>query len=220
VATLEGTDFATGLNLKKLNGIAEYFKPIQEKYIREGLLDTRVLTVNINTLLYQVPGGMLSNLVSQLKMQNAMNKFDEVLKEIPRVREDLGYPPLVTPTSQIVGTQAVFNVIMGERYKVIPKEVKAYVKGMYGKPTVEISEEIRRKIIGDEEIITCRPADLIPPQYEAARNEIKGYMEQEEDVLSYALFPQVAMTYFKERKALKYGLDDTIGVQKENVYPV
>ncbi|MBK5251808.1 MAG: oxaloacetate decarboxylase subunit alpha [Peptostreptococcaceae bacterium] len=220
VATLRGTQYDTGLNMDRLNCIAEYFNPIKERYMKEGLLDPKVLEVNIKALVYQVPGGMLSNLVSQLKMQNAMNKFDEVLKEIPRVREDLGYPPLVTPTSQIVGTQAVFNVIMGERYKVIPKEVKAYVKGMYGKPTVEISEEIRRKIIGNEEIITCRPADLIPPQYEAARNKIKAYMEQGEDVLSYALFPEVAMEYFKERRALKYGLDDTIGDQREGVYPV
>ncbi len=220
VATLIGTQYDTGLNMNSLNSIAEYFNPIKERYMKEGLLDPKVLEVNIKALVYQVPGGMLSNLVSQLKMQNEMNKFDEVLKEIPRVREDLGYPPLVTPTSQIVGTQAVLNVVMGERYKVIPKEVKAYVRGMYGKPTLEISESIRKKIIGNEEIISCRPADLISPQYEAARKEIKGYMEKEEDVLSYALFPQVAMEYFKERRVLKYGLDDTIGNQKESVYPV
>ncbi len=220
VATLGGTEYDTGLNMDKLNDIAEYFNSIKEKYMKEGLLDPKVLAVNINALVYQVPGGMLSNLVSQLKMQNAMNKFDEVLKEIPRVREDLGYPPLVTPTSQMVGTQAVFNVIMGERYKVIPKEVKAYVKGMYGKPTVEISEKIRKKIIGDEEIITCRPADLIPPQYGTARNKIKAYMEKEEDVLSYALFPQVAMDYFKERQALKYGLEETPGEPMDEAYPI
>ena len=200
VASLSGTGYDTGLDLQRLNSIAEYFKPLMERYTKEGLLDPKVLSVNINTLLYQVPGGMLSNLVSQLKMQNAMDKFEDVLREIPKVREELGYPPLVTPTSQIIGTQAVFNVIMGERYKFIPKEVKAYVKGMYGKPTVEIGEEMRQRIIGDEEVITCRPADLIPPQYENMKNEIWDYAEKEEDILSYALFPQVAKEYFKGRR--------------------
>ncbi|WP_432406524.1 oxaloacetate decarboxylase subunit alpha [Wukongibacter sp. M2B1] len=220
VATLENTGFDTGIKLDKLNEIAEYFKPIREKSMESGLLNPKVLGVNINTLIYQVPGGMLSNLVSQLKMQNALDKFDEVLKEVPRVREDLGYPPLVTPTSQIVGTQAVLNVITGERYKMIPKEVKAYVKGMYGKPTVPIKEEIVKKIIGDEEVITCRPADLIKPELQSIRNEMKEYLEQEEDVLSYALFPQVATNYFKYRRALKYNIDSEVVDMSQKVYAV
>lgn len=220
VATLQGTPYDTGMDLAKLSDIAEYFRPMQEKYMDQGLLNPKVLTVDINTLLYQVPGGMLSNLVFQLKTQKALDKFEEVLKEVPRVREDLGYPPLVTPTSQIVGTQAVFNVIMGERYRFIPREVKAYVKGLYGKSTVPISEEIRRKIIGNEEVITCRPADLIPPQYEKTRDEIKNYMEQEEDVLSYALFPQVAKDFFRHRQALKYGIEDSLADGAETAYPI
>ncbi len=220
VATLENTGFDTGLKLDKLNEIAEYFKPIREKSMESGLLNPKVLGVNINTLIYQVPGGMLSNLVSQLQMQNALDKFDDVLKEVPRVREDLGYPPLVTPTSQIVGTQAVLNVITGERYKMVPKEVKAYVKGMYGKPTVQIKEEIVKKIIGDEKVITCRPADLIKPELQAIRNEMKEYLEQEEDVLSYALFPQVATNYFKYRRALKYNIDSEVVDMGQKTYAV
>ncbi|RKD27526.1 oxaloacetate decarboxylase, alpha subunit [Caminicella sporogenes DSM 14501] len=210
VATLKETKYDTGLDMDKLNEIAEYFRPIREKYMKEGILNPKVLGVDINTLIYQVPGGMLSNLVSQLTMQNALDKFEEVLKEIPRVREDLGYPPLVTPTSQMVGTQAVFNVITGERYKMVPKEIKAYVKGMYGRPTVPIKEEIIKKIIGNEEVITCRPADLIKPQLKNIRNEIKEYIEQEEDVLTYALFPQVALKFFEQRQAKKYKIEGTL----------
>jgi len=220
VATLQNTQYDTGLDMESLNKIAEYFRPIREQYMASGLLDPKVLGVDINTLIYQVPGGMLSNLVSQLKMQNAVDKFDEVLKEVPRVREDLGYPPLVTPTSQIVGTQAVLNVVTGERYKMVPKEVKAYVKGMYGKPTVPIKEEIIKKIIGDEEVITCRPADLIEPELDKIRNEIKEYIEQEEDVLSYALFPQVAESYFQYRQAEKYKIDSTLVDKEQNTHPV
>ena len=166
--------------------------------------------VDVNALIYQVPGGMLSNLVSQLKMQNAEDKYDEVLKEVPKVREDLGYPPLVTPMSQIVGTQAVFNVVLGERYKMIPKEVKAYVRGEYGKSPAPISKEIKEKIIGDEEVITGRPADLIPPQLKILQSEIKEYQEQDEDILSYASFPQVAIEFFKYRQAEKYKIDSTL----------
>lgn len=220
VATLKDSKYDTGLSIDKLNEIAEYFKPIREKSMDSGLLNPKVLGVNINTLIYQVPGGMLSNLVSQLKMQNALDKFDEVLKEVPRVREDLGYPPLVTPTSQIVGTQSVLNVITGERYKMIPKEVKAYVKGMYGKPTVPIKEEIVKKIIGDEEVITCRPADLIKPQLDSIRDEMKEYLEQEEDVLSYALFPQVATNFFKYRQAMKYNIDSDFVDMEMKTYAV
>jgi oxaloacetate decarboxylase alpha subunit len=163
---------------------------------------------------------MLSNLVSQLKAQNALDKYEEVLKEVPRVREDLGYPPLVTPTSQMVGTQAVLNVVMGERYKMVPKEIKEYVKGMYGKPTVEIKPEIIEKIIGNQEVITCRPADLIKPQLEEERAKIKEYIEEEEDVLSYVLFPSVALDYFKFRQAQKYKIDSDLVDLEEKTHPV
>jgi oxaloacetate decarboxylase alpha subunit len=210
VATLKDTPYDTGLDMIKLNEIAEYFKPIREEYIAKGTLNPKVLSVDINTLIYQVPGGMLSNLVSQLSMQNALNKYDDVLKEIPKVREDLGYPPLVTPTSQIVGTQAVMNVLSGERYKMIPVEVKNYVKGLYGKPTVPISDEIKKKIIGDEEVIHYRPADDIPPQLDQLKNEIKQYIEQDEDVLSYALFPQVALKFFEYRQTQKYRIEGSM----------
>ncbi|MBA1337095.1 MAG: Pyruvate:Oxaloacetate transcarboxylase domain protein [Firmicutes bacterium] len=220
VAALQGTPNDTGLDMNLLNEIAEYFKPIKEKYIDNGMLNPKVLSVDINTLVYQVPGGMLSNLVSQLKMQNALDKYDEVLNEIPKVREDLGYPPLVTPTSQIVGTQAVMNVLSGERYKMIPVEVKNYVKGLYGRPTVPIAEDIKKKIIGDEEVIDHRPADDIPPQLEELRNEIKEYIEQEEDVLSYALFPQVAIKYFEYRRAQKYKIDSELVNLQDRTHPV
>lgn len=220
VASLEGTEYDTGLDLKILNEVAEHFKPLRESYLNSGLLDAKVLGVDVNALIYQVPGGMLSNLVSQLKMQNAEEKYDEVLKEVPKVREDLGYPPLVTPMSQIVGTQAVFNVVLGERYKMIPKEVKAYVRGEYGKSPAPISKEIKEKIIGDEEVITGRPADLIPPQLKILQSEIKEYQEQDEDILSYASFPQVAIEFFKYRQAEKYKIDSTLLDKKNNVHPV
>lgn len=200
VASLKETPYDTGLDLNLLSEIAEYFRPLREKYIQTGLLDQKVLGVDVNALIYQVPGGMLSNLVSQLKQSNATDKYDEVLKEVPRVRQDFGYPPLVTPTSQIVGTQAVFNVIMGERYKMVPKESKALVKGEYGKTPGTISDEIYKKILGDEKPITQRPADLIAPELESTREKIKDDIEQDEDVLSYALLPQVAEKFFKLRK--------------------
>lgn len=199
VATLKDTPFDTGYDLGLLSEIADYFNPIKEKYIASGLLDVKVMGVDVNTLIYQVPGGMLSNLVSQLKQSNAMDKYEEVLKEVPRVREDFGYPPLVTPTSQIVGTQAVLNVIMGERYKMVPKESKALVKGEYGKTPAAIPEAIAKKILGDEQPITCRPADLIPPELDNIKNQAKAYIQQDEDVLTYALFPQVGETFFKRR---------------------
>jgi oxaloacetate decarboxylase alpha subunit len=220
VATLRETMYDTGLDMKKLNSIAEYFQPIRERSIESGLLNPKVLGVNINTLLYQVPGGMLSNLVSQLQAQNALDKFDEVLKEVPRVREDFGYPPLVTPTSQIVGTQAVLNVLTGERYKMIPNEVKAYVKGMYGKATVPMKEELIHKIIGKEKVVTCRPADLIDSQLDSIRNQMKVYIEQEEDVLSYALFPQVAQNFFRMRETLKYKIDFNLVDLDDKVYGI
>ncbi len=200
VKALEGTGYDTGINLDALTEIADYFKPLREKYLDSGLMNTKVLGVDINTLKYQVPGGMLSNLVSQLKQQNAEDKFEEVLKEIPRVREDLGWLPLVTPTSQIVGTQAVLNVLMGERYKMVSKETKGIVKGEYGRTPVPISDEFRKKIIGDEEPITCRPADLIKPELEDLKKKCAKWIKQDEDVLSYALFEQVATKFFENRE--------------------
>ena len=220
VAALQGTIYDTGLDLKALDKITEYFTPIREQALKSGLLDPKMLGVDINTLVYQVPGGMLSNLVSQLKAQNALDKYEEVLKEVPRVREDLGFPPLVTPTSQMVGTQAVLNVVMGERYKMIPKEIKEYVKGMYGRSPVPMSQEIIHKIIGDQEVITCRPADLLPPQLAIEREKIKEYIEEEEDVLSYALFPNVAEDYFKFRQAQKYKIDSDLVNKEEKTHPV
>lgn len=216
----KGTEYDPQLNMELLNRAAEYFRPIREKYIASGLLDPKLMGVDINTLIYQVPGGMLSNLVSQLKQFNAMDKFEDVLKEVPRVREDLGYPPLVTPTSQIVGTQAVLNIVTGERYKMVPNEVKQLVKGMYGKTTVPIKEEIIKKIIGDEEVVTCRPADLIAPELETIKREVAQYMEQEEDVLTRALFPQPSIEFFKYRNAKRYQIDSTLLNEEDMVYPV
>lgn len=220
VAALKGTEYDTGLDENLLKEISDYFKPIREEAIESGLLSPKMLAVDIATLLYQVPGGMLSNLVSQLKGANAEDKYDEVLKEIPRVRADLGYPPLVTPSSQIVGTQAVLNVLMGERYKMVPKETKDIVRGMYGRTPVPISEEIRKKIIGDEEPITCRPADNIAPELEKIEAEMRDYKEKEEDVLSYALFPQQALDFFKFRQAQKFGIDPNLADVDNKVYPV
>ena len=220
VAALQGTDYDTNLNLSALKEITDYIKPIREDDIKSGLLNTKMLGVDISTLIYQVPGGMLSNLVSQLKNANAEDKYDAVLAEIPKVRADLGYPPLVTPSSQIVGTQAVLNVLMGERYKMVPKETKDIVRGMYGQTPVPISEEIRKKIIGDEEPITCRPADLIEPEMAKFEAEMKDYKQQEEDVLSYALFPQQAMDYFKFRQAQKFGVDPNLADVNSKIYPI
>ncbi len=220
VATLKDTPYDTGLDLEALNEITEYFKPLRDKYLESGLINPKVLGVNPKTLIYQVPGGMLSNLISQLESQNRLDLFDEVLKEVPKVRKDLGYPPLVTPTSQIVGTQSVFNVITGERYKMVPNEVKDYVKGLYGQPTVPIKDDIKQKIIGNEDVVSCRPADLIEPQLEAIKEEMKEYLEQEEDVLTYALFPQVAMNFFKNRWAEKYKIETTLYNEKEKTHPV
>ncbi len=207
VATLEGTEYDTGINLEALTEIADYFKPLREKYLESGLMSTKIMGVDINTLKYQVPGGMLSNLVSQLKQQGKEDKLEEVLKEVPRVREDLGYLPLVTPTSQIVGTQAVLNVLMGERYKMVTKETKGICRGEYGRTPVPIKDEFRKQIIGDEEAIECRPADLIKPELEKLKKECSEWIEQPEDVLSYALFDQVAVKFFEQRRAEKYKID-------------
>lgn len=220
VAALQGTEYDTGLNLELLDEITEYFRPIRDKYLDNGTINPKVLGVDAKTLVYQVPGGMLSNLVSQLAQQNALNKYDDVLKEVPKVRADLGYPPLVTPMSQMVGTQAVFNVVLGERYKMVPSEIKNYVKGQYGQSTVPIGQDIISKIIGNEERIVSRPADSIEPQLKQIRDEIKGYIEQEEDVLSYALFPQVALKFFQDRQAGKYKIDSTLLNQEEKTHPV
>ncbi len=203
VATLKGTEYDTGLDLMKLIEAAKHFRGVAERLKKAGDLDPKVLSVDVNTLLYQVPGGMLSNLISQLKQANAEDKYYKVLEEVPRVRKDFGYPPLVTPTSQIVGTQAVFNVLSGERYKTFTKESKALLRGEYGRLPGKVNEEVRKMAIGDEEVITCRPADLLKPELDNYREEIKDYMEQEEDVLSYALFPQVALKFFEARKAAK-----------------
>ncbi|TYQ15395.1 UNVERIFIED_CONTAM: oxaloacetate decarboxylase alpha subunit [Acetivibrio alkalicellulosi] len=220
VATLKDTKYDTGLDLNQLNEIAEYFKPLRDKYLESGLLDVKVMGVDVNTLIYQVPGGMLSNLVSQLKQSNAVDKYEQVLKEIPKVREDFGYPPLVTPTSQIVGTQAVLNVVMGERYKMVPKESKAVVKGEYGKTPAPVNPEIQKMILKDEKPITCRPADLIKPELKKIRSEMKEYLEQDEDILSYALFPPVAEKYFQYRKAQKYKIDPDMVDYENKVHPI
>jgi pyruvate carboxylase subunit B len=198
VGALQGTPYDTGLDLKLLAEIAEYFLKLREKY--GGLIDPISERVDVNVLIYQIPGGMLSNLVSQLKQQNKMELYDQVLKEVPVVRRELGYPPLVTPTSQIVGTQAVFNVIMGERYKVIPKEVKDYVKGYYGRTPAPIDPEIQKKVIGDEQPIACRPADLLKPEMPDVVAKVDGLglkSVKEEDYVTYALYPPVAEKFLK-----------------------
>jgi oxaloacetate decarboxylase alpha subunit len=192
--------YETDLNIDKVLSISEYFNPIKDEYLKSGLLDPKVMGIDTEALKYQVPGGMLSNMISQLKQQNAMDKFSEVMLEIPRVREDLGYPPLVTPTSQIVGTQAVLNVVMGERYKMVIKEVKAYLRGEYGKAPGSIDEGFRKKILGDVEPIKGRYADTLEPAFEDAKKEIGSLAHDDEDVLSYLIFPQVAKPFFEKRK--------------------
>ena len=207
VAALQGTEYDTGISLESLDAITKYFSPMREKYLADGLLNPKALKVDVNALLYQVPGGMLSNLMSQLAQAGKSDQLIEVLEEVPRVRADVGYPPLVTPSSQIVGTQAVFNVIMGERYKMVTKEFKGIVRGEYGKTPVAIDPAFTKKIIGDETPITHRPADDLKPELEQLRSEIAQYIEQDEDVLSYALFPEVSKKFFEYRKARKYSLD-------------
>ncbi len=204
VAGLKGTVFDTELDMELLVEIAEYFRDLREKYYDPlCLISPLAEKVDTSILKHQIPGGMFSNLISQLKEQNALEKLGMVLKEVPHVREELGYPPLVTPTSQLVGTQAVFNVLSGERYKIVPKEVKDYVKGFYGKSPAPIREEIKKKIIGDEEPIECRPADLLEPELGQVPEYVKPYIESEEDELTYALFPKVAVEFFKKREARK-----------------
>ncbi len=203
VATLKGTDRDTGLDLRTLSNAAAHFRNVANKLKADGILDPKVLNVDTNTLLYQVPGGMLSNLISQLKQANAEDRYYEVLSEIPRVRKDFGYPPLVTPTSQIVGSQAVLNVLSGERYRTFTKESKGLLRGEYGQLPGKVNEEVRKKAIGDGEVITCRPADLIDPELEKYKQELGERATCEEDVLSYALFPQVASKFFEARENAK-----------------
>ena len=220
VAALKGTEFDTGLDLLLLNEIRDYFMTLREKYIKSGLLDPKMLATNTMALIYQVPGGMLSNLLSQLKQAGKADQLEAVMEEVPRVRKDAGYPPLVTPTSQIVGTQAVFNVINGERYKMCTKEFKDLVAGKYGTTPVPIDEEFAKKIIGDTERITCRPADLLEPELETLRKECAQWIEQEEDVLSYAQFPKVATDFFKKRAEKKYGIDGKHADSEKMIHPV
>ncbi|NLW25324.1 MAG: oxaloacetate decarboxylase subunit alpha [Clostridia bacterium] len=204
VAVLNQGPYHTGIDLNRLTGLAEYFKKVRKNYAE---FDVYKNGVDVNVLRYQVPGGMLSNFITQLSQQNAMDKFEEVLQEVPRVRADLGYPPLVTPSSQIVGSQAVLNVLLGERYKMVTNEVKNYMRGLYGQPPGKVNEEIRKKIIGDEEPVTVRPADLIEPQMEQVRKEIGHLADTEEEFLMYALFPQVAKPFLEDRAAGKWQVD-------------
>ena len=219
VETFRGTPYDSGYDQNLLAEIADYFRPYREECLKSGLMDPKVLGVNIKTLIYQVPGGMLSNMVSQLKEQNASDKYDEVLQEIPRVRKDFGEPPLVTPSSQIVGTQAVFNVLMGERYKVATDQTKDLLSGKYGKTVKPFNPEVQKKVIGDKEVITCRPADLIPNELDKIEAEMKEWKQQDEDVLSYALFPQVAMDFFKYRQAQQEKVDMTQADTANGAYP-
>ena len=218
----KGTPYDPGFDQMLLKEIADYFRPMREEAIKSGLLNPKVLGVDIQTLLYQVPGGMLSNMVSQLKEQNAEDKYMEVLEEIPRVRKDLGEPPLVTPSSQIVGTQAVFNVLMGERYKVATKETKDVLLGKYGQTVKPFNPEVVDKVLGEDKknAITCRYADLLEPELDKIEAEMKQWKQQDEDVLSYALFPQVATEFFKYRQAQQTKVDPAVADEKNKAYPV
>jgi oxaloacetate decarboxylase alpha subunit len=221
--TFEGTEFDPGFDQNLLAEIADYFKPLREEWLASGLLNPKVMGVNIKTLLYQVPGGMLSNLVSQLKEMNAEDKFDEVLEEVPRVRKDFGEPPLVTPSSQIVGTQAVLNVVTGERYKMLTKESKDLLVGKYGQTVKPINPEVQKKALdslGLKEPITYRPADDVAPQLAQMEKEMAQYKQQDEDVLSYALFPQVATEFFKYREAQQTKVDAAVADTESKAYPV
>ncbi len=220
VAALQGSEYDTGIDLVALSEIREYFMTLREKYIKAGLLDPKMLATDAKALIYQVPGGMLSNLLSQLKQAGKEDKLTEVLEEVPRVREDSGYPPLVTPTSQIVGTQAVYNVIMGERYKMCTNEFKDMVAGKYGTTPVAIDDAFRKKIIGDMKPVTGRPADLIAPELDKLKAEAAQYAQQEEDVLSYAMFPKVSVDFFEKRRESQLGLDSSMLNKANKTYPV
>ena len=222
VAAFAGTEYDTGFDQELLSDIADYFRPYREECLANGLLNPKVLGVNINTLRYQVPGGMLSNLISQLKEQGKEDKYMEVLEEVPRVRKDLGEPPLVTPSSQIVGTQAVFNVLMGERYKVVTKETKDILLGKYGQTVKPFNQEVVEKCLGEDakNVITCRPADLLEPGLDKFKEECKQWIQQDEDVLSYALFPKVATEFFEYRQAQQTGVDPKAADKENKAYPV
>lgn len=220
VETFKGTPYDTGFDQNLLAEIADYFRPYRDECLESGLLNPKNLGVNIKTLLYQVPGGMLSNLTSQLKDLGAEDKYYEVLEEVPRVRKDFGECPLVTPSSQIVGSQAVMNVVAGERYKMVTKETKDVLSGKYGKTVKPFNPVVQKKCIGDAEVITCRPADLVPNELDTLEAEMSQYKEQDEDVLSYALFPQVAVDFFKYRDAQKTKVDASVADTKNGAYPV
>ncbi|WP_077611505.1 oxaloacetate decarboxylase subunit alpha [Clostridium sp. Marseille-P2415] len=220
VETFRGTAYDTGYDQNLLAEICAYFQPIREEALKSGRLNPKVLGVDIKTLQYQVPGGMLSNLVSQLKEAGKEDKYMDVLQEVPRVRKDFGEPPLVTPSSQIVGTQAVLNVISGERYKMVTKETKKMFMGEFGQTVKPFNAEVQKKIIGDETPITCRPADLIPPQLPQFEKECAQWKQQDEDVLSYALFPAVAKEFFEYRAAQQTGVDSSVADKENKVYPV
>ena len=220
VEAFKGTPYDTGLDLDKLSEIADYFRPMREEALKTGLMNTKVLGVNIQTLRYQVPGGMLSNLVSQLKEMGQEDKYEQVLEEVPKVRKDFGEPPLVTPSSQIVGTQAVLNVVSGERYKMVTKESKKLLSGEFGQTVKPFDKEVQKKCIGDTKPITCRPADLIPPQLPKFEKECAQWKQQDEDVLSYALFPAVAKDFFEYREAQQTKVDRKVADKENKAYPV
>ncbi len=220
VAALAGTEYDTGLDLVKLSELRPFFMELREKYIKSGLLDPKMLATDAKTLIYQVPGGMLSNLLSQLKQAGKEDQLTAVLEEVPRVRKDAGFPPLVTPTSQIVGTQAVFNIIGGERYKMVTKEFRAMVRGEYGKTPLPIDPEFQKMILKDAKPITCRPADMLEPELDKLREECAEWITQEEDVLSYAQFGQVAVKFFEKRRDQMFGLDGVHGNSEKQIHPV
>ncbi|GHU43827.1 oxaloacetate decarboxylase [Clostridia bacterium] len=220
VETLKGTPYDTGYDQTLLAEIAKYFRPMRNKALQEGLINPKVLGVDVKTLLYQVPGGMLSNMISQLREQNAEDKYQDVLQEIPKVREDMGEPPLVTPSSQIVGTQAIFNVLTGERYKIATKETKAIFRGEYGRTVKPFNPKVVKKVIGDATPITVRPADLLEPELPKLEAEMSKWKEQDEDVLSYALFPQIAIEFFEYRQAQRTKIDPSAADYKVGAYPV
>ena len=220
VATLKGTPFDTGIDINKLLPIVKHFKTVEKRLKDDKILNEKSKGIDVNTLLYQVPGGMLSNLINQLEKAGKADKLMECLAEVPNVRRDCGYPPLVTPSSQIVGTQAVMNIVMGERYKMITKETKDLFAGKYGTLPMPLDEEVAKKVLGDIQRITCRPADLLAPEYESIKEKLisLGYYEKEEDVLSYAVFEQVAENFFKWRAAQNDGVDRDMA--KGEAYPV
>lgn len=220
VATLKGTPYDTGISIEQLLPIVQHFKTVEKRLKDDGILTEKVKGIDVNTLIYQVPGGMLSNLINQLKKAGKEDKLLECLAEVPNVRKDCGYPPLVTPSSQIVGTQAVMNVITGERYKMVTKETKDLFAGKYGKLPLPVDETVAQKVLGNTERITCRPADLLKPEYEDIKKKVveMGYYQKEEDVLSYAVFEQVAENFFKWREANQKGVDRDLAAT--GVYPV